>query len=77
MARSLRISPFRALALTVVLSLTGAGAAACADAHDQAGGFDSCESFSQYTPGDEAGSTVRIATALTGTEVEGCVSCML
>ena len=70
MARSLRISPFRALALTVVLSLTGAGAAACADAHDQAGGFDSCESFSQYTPGDEAGSTVRIATALTGTEGE-------
>ena len=70
MARSLRISPFRALALTVVLSLTGAGAAACADAHDQAGGFDSCESFSQYTPGDEAGSTVRIAAALTGTEGE-------
>ena len=68
---------FRALALTAVLALAGTGVTACVNARNPGSDLGSCEVLARYTPKDETDGTVKIATALTGTEVEGCVSCML
>ena len=70
MARSKPTSASRALALAAVLALTGTGLNACAGAHNSAAEIGSCEVLARYTPKDGGGGTVKIATALTGTEGE-------
>ena len=70
MARSKPTSAFRALALAAVLALTGTGLTACAGAHNSTSNLGSCEVLDRYAPKDGAGGTVKIATALTGTEGE-------
>ena len=70
MARSKPTSAFRALALAAVLALTGTGLTACAGGHGSTSNLGSCEVLARYAPKDGAGGTVKIATALTGTEGE-------
>ncbi|WP_026407584.1 ABC transporter substrate-binding protein [Actinomyces gerencseriae] len=61
---------FRALALTAVLALAGTGVTACVNARNPGQDLGSCEVLARYTPKDETDGTVKIATALTGTEGE-------
>lgn len=61
---------FRALALTAVLALAGTGVTACVNARNPGSDLGSCEVLARYTPKDETDGTVKIATALTGTEGE-------
>ena len=70
MARSLLTHAFRALALTAVLALTGTGLTACSRPHDHNSDLSSCEVLARYAPKDGASGSVKIATALTGTEGE-------